>query len=75
MIRIVARPCATLAKKSASRLPPPVRAHARRPPAGPGWLHEVKHDGFRILARKAIDCRKFICTSGGEGQTGQVVPI
>jgi bifunctional non-homologous end joining protein LigD len=24
----------------------------RAPPAGPGWLHEVKHDGFRILARK-----------------------
>ena len=23
-----------------------------RPPAGPGWLHEVKHDGYRILARK-----------------------
>jgi ATP-dependent DNA ligase len=23
-----------------------------RPPAGPGWLHEVKRDGFRILARK-----------------------
>jgi bifunctional non-homologous end joining protein LigD len=23
-----------------------------RPPAGPGWLHEVKHDGFRILALK-----------------------
>jgi bifunctional non-homologous end joining protein LigD len=22
------------------------------PPSGPGWLHEVKHDGFRILARK-----------------------
>ena len=22
------------------------------PPAGPAWLHEVKHDGFRILARK-----------------------
>jgi bifunctional non-homologous end joining protein LigD len=20
------------------------------PPAGPGWLHEVKHDGFRTLA-------------------------
>jgi ATP-dependent DNA ligase len=24
----------------------------RPPPAGPGWLHEVNHDGFRILARK-----------------------
>jgi len=23
-----------------------------RPPTAPGWLHEVKHDGFRILARK-----------------------
>ena len=23
-----------------------------RPPAGPGWLHEVKHDGYRLLARK-----------------------
>ena len=22
------------------------------PPAGPAWLHEVKHDGFRILAFK-----------------------
>jgi hypothetical protein len=24
-----------------------------RPPTGPGWLHEVKHDGFRALASKA----------------------
>jgi bifunctional non-homologous end joining protein LigD len=23
-----------------------------RPPAGPGWLHEVKQDGYRIVARK-----------------------
>jgi bifunctional non-homologous end joining protein LigD len=23
-----------------------------RPPAGSEWLHEVKHDGFRILVRK-----------------------
>jgi bifunctional non-homologous end joining protein LigD len=22
------------------------------PPSGPGWLHEIKHDGFRILARR-----------------------
>jgi bifunctional non-homologous end joining protein LigD len=25
---------------------------APRPPAGSRWLHEVKHDGFRIVARK-----------------------
>ena len=23
-----------------------------KPPTGAGWLHEVKHDGYRILARK-----------------------
>jgi ATP-dependent DNA ligase len=23
---------------------------AERPPTGPGWIHEIKHDGFRILA-------------------------
>ena len=25
---------------------------AERPPTGPGWLHEIKHDGFRIMARR-----------------------
>jgi bifunctional non-homologous end joining protein LigD len=27
-----------------------------RPPAGPGWLHEAKHDGYRIVARKQGEC-------------------
>jgi bifunctional non-homologous end joining protein LigD len=22
------------------------------PPGGPGWIHEIKHDGFRILAER-----------------------
>jgi bifunctional non-homologous end joining protein LigD len=25
---------------------------AVRPPSGPDWVHEIKHDGFRLLARK-----------------------
>jgi bifunctional non-homologous end joining protein LigD len=25
---------------------------AKEPPSGPGWIHEIKHDGFRILARR-----------------------
>ena len=25
---------------------------APRPPSGPLWIHEVKHDGFRVIARK-----------------------
>jgi bifunctional non-homologous end joining protein LigD len=25
---------------------------AKEPPPGPEWIHEIKHDGFRILARR-----------------------
>jgi len=25
---------------------------AEKPPAGAGWLHEIKHDGFRMLVRR-----------------------
>jgi bifunctional non-homologous end joining protein LigD len=25
---------------------------APKPPAGPGWIHEIKLDGFRLLARR-----------------------
>jgi ATP-dependent DNA ligase len=30
---------------------------AQTPPFGALWLHEIKHDGFRVVARKtAIGC-------------------
>ncbi len=25
---------------------------AKQPPAGSGWIHEIKHDGFRIIAQR-----------------------
>ena len=25
---------------------------AKIPPSGPDWIHEIKHDGFRIMARR-----------------------
>src|SRR6202035_2270909 len=28
---------------------------APRPPAGPEWVHEIKHDGYRLIARKQGD--------------------
>ena len=31
---------------------PCLPSSAERPPSGPGWLHEIKHDGFRIMARR-----------------------
>jgi bifunctional non-homologous end joining protein LigD len=31
---------------------PCLPSRAKIPPSGPGWIHEIKHDGFRILARR-----------------------
>jgi bifunctional non-homologous end joining protein LigD len=28
---------------------------APHPPTGKAWLHEIKHDGFRVIARKDGD--------------------
>jgi bifunctional non-homologous end joining protein LigD len=25
---------------------------ADRPPTGPEWVHEIKHDGYRLMARR-----------------------
>ena len=33
-------------------IPPCLPTKALRPPAGAVWLHEIKHDGFRVIARK-----------------------
>jgi ATP-dependent DNA ligase len=33
-------------------VPPCLPTKAPRPPTGEIWLHEIKHDGFRVIARK-----------------------
>jgi bifunctional non-homologous end joining protein LigD len=38
-------------KRSPAILPCLPRS-AQQPPKGTGWIHEIKHDGFRILARR-----------------------
>ena len=37
---------------------------AKQPPAGRGWIHEIKHDGFRIMAQRA-DGRVRLLTRKG----------
>src|SRR6516164_7548677 len=43
-------------------LPSPAKA----PPSGPGWLHEIKHDGFRILARLDTAGVRLITRAGND---------
>jgi bifunctional non-homologous end joining protein LigD len=28
------------------------RSKAIKPPSGPLWVHEIKHDGFRLMVRR-----------------------
>jgi len=39
---------------------------AKAPPSGPGWLHEIKHDGFRILARRDSAGVQLITRAGND---------
>jgi len=35
-----------------------------KPPSGPGWVHEIKHDGYRLQARRDAD-GVFLITRNG----------
>ena len=35
-------------------------------PAGPGWLHEIKHDGFRIMARRDQGRVRLLTRNGND---------
>ena len=37
---------------------------AKQPPAGRGWIHEIKHDGFRIIARRADGGMRLLTRKG-----------
>src|SRR5438045_8629498 len=38
----------------------------KAPPSGPGSLHEIKHDGFRLLARRDSAGVRLITRAGNE---------
>jgi len=39
---------------------------AKQPPAGPDWIHEIKHDGFRIMARRDANDVRLITRGGND---------
>jgi ATP-dependent DNA ligase len=43
-------------------LPSPAKA----PPSGPDWIHEIKHDGFRILAQRDAAGVRLITRAGND---------
>jgi ATP-dependent DNA ligase len=51
-------------KRRVRRYEPCLPRPAKEPPAGPGWIHEIKHDGFRILAELDSGLVRLITRKG-----------
>jgi ATP-dependent DNA ligase len=52
------------AEQSKPRFEPCLPRPVAEPPAGPGWIHEIKHDGFRILAQRRGRSVRLITRNG-----------
>jgi hypothetical protein len=37
-----------------------------RPPSGPGWVHEIKHDGYRLIVRRDGEAVRLFTRRGYE---------
>ena len=51
-------------KRQIRRYEPCLPRLPKEPPTGPGWIHEIKHDGFRILAELNAGGVKLITRKG-----------
>jgi ATP-dependent DNA ligase len=54
------------ADRSVPSFEPCLPRPAKEPPAGPGWIHEIKHDGFRILAHRRGHRVRLVTRNGYE---------
>src|ERR1700733_12146085 len=52
--------------RSSFRLEPCLPRSVQHPPAGPGLIHEIKHDGFRILAHRRGRSVRLLTRNGND---------
>jgi ATP-dependent DNA ligase len=45
-------------------VPPCIPTRAPKPPAGPDWVHEIKHDGYRLQVRRDGDTVRLFTRRG-----------
>jgi ATP-dependent DNA ligase len=43
---------------------PCIPTRAAKPPAGPDWIHEIKHDGYRLQVRRDGDTVRLFTRNG-----------
>jgi bifunctional non-homologous end joining protein LigD len=54
------------AEQSQPRFEPCLPRPAKEPPVGAGWIHEIKHDGFRIVARREEGRIRLLTRNGND---------
>jgi bifunctional non-homologous end joining protein LigD len=42
---------------------------AAKPPSGPGWIHEIKHDGYRMMVRRDAAGIRILTRNGHDWTT------
>jgi len=52
------------AESSKTSFEPCLPRPAKQPPSDPGWLHEIKHDGFRVIARRDATGVRLVTRNG-----------
>ncbi|HEU0062580.1 MAG TPA: hypothetical protein VFR19_22045 [Hyphomicrobiaceae bacterium] len=55
-----------VARRGIGAIEPCLPSPAKAPPSGPGWIHEIKHDGFRLLARRDVAGVRLITRKGND---------
>jgi len=45
-------------------IPPALPSPAERPPIGGGWIHEIKHDGYRMMVRRDASGVRVLTRNG-----------
>jgi bifunctional non-homologous end joining protein LigD len=51
-IRLCCRYEAPCCSRPSGFVEPCLPSPADHPPSGPDWVHEIKHDGYRLMARR-----------------------
>jgi ATP-dependent DNA ligase len=50
--------------RSDGYIPPCIPTRATKPPSGADWVHEIKHDGYRLQVRRDGDSVRLFTRSG-----------
>src|SRR5580704_16036914 len=45
-------------------VPPCIPTRAYKAPSGPGWVHEIKHDGYRLQVRREGEAVRLFTRRG-----------